>query len=100
MARASCVLALPSAPQTALGGKIPPEQAGFSGDQQFFLAYGQTRANKQREGALRQQVLTDPHAPSEYRTDTVRNTDAWYPAFQVKEGEKLYLSPEQRVRIW
>jgi endothelin-converting enzyme/putative endopeptidase len=86
--------------QTALGGKTPPAQAGFSGDQQFFLAYGQTRANKQREGALRQQVLTDPHAPSEYRTDTVRNTDAWYPSFQVKEGEKLYLSPEQRVRIW
>ena len=86
--------------QTALGGKTPPEQAGFSGDQQFFLAYGQTRANKQREGALRQQVLTDPHAPSEYRTDTVRNTDAWYLAFQVKDGEKLYLSPEQRVRIW
>ena len=44
--------------------------------------------------------MTDPHAPSEYRTDTVRNIDAWYPAFQVKEGEKLYLSPAGRVRIW
>jgi putative endopeptidase len=84
----------------ALAGKMPPEQAGFSGDQQFFLAYGQTRANKAREGSLRQQVMTDPHAPSEYRTDTVRNIDAWYPAFQVKEGEKLYLSPAERVRIW
>jgi len=84
----------------ALAGKTPPEQAGFNGDQQFFLAYGQTRAGKPREGALRQQVMTDPHAPSEYRTDTVRNIDAWYPAFQVKEGEKLYLSPAERVRIW
>jgi putative endopeptidase len=84
----------------ALAGKTPPEQAGFNGDQQFFLAYGQTRANKPREGSLRQQVMTDPHAPSEYRTDTVRNIDAWYPAFQVKEGEKLYLSPAERVRIW
>jgi putative endopeptidase len=84
----------------ALAGKTPPEQAGFNGDQQFFLAYGQTRANKPREGSLRQQVMTDPHAPSEYRTDTVRNIDAWYPAFQVKEGEKLYLKPEERVRIW
>ena len=84
----------------ALGGKAAPEQAGFTGDQQFFLAYGQTRAGKPREGALRQQVMTDPHAPSEYRTDTVRNIDAWYPAFQVKEGEKLYLSPAERVRIW
>jgi putative endopeptidase len=84
----------------ALGSKTAPEQAGFSGDQQFFLAYGQTRASKPREGSLRQQVMTDPHAPSEYRTDTVRNIDAWYPAFQVKEGEKLYLKPEERVRIW
>ena len=84
----------------ALVGKTPPEQVGFTGDQQFFLAYGQTRANKPREGSLRQQVMTDPHAPSEYRTDTVRNIDAWYPAFQVKEGEKLYLSPAERVRIW
>jgi len=84
----------------ALGGNKAAEQAGFSGDQQFFLAYGQTRASKPREGALRQQVLTDPHSPSEYRTDAVRNIDAWYPAFQVKEGEKLYLKPEERVRIW
>jgi putative endopeptidase len=84
----------------ALGAKPAPEQAGFNGDQQFFLAYGQTRASKPREGSLRQQVMTDPHAPSEYRTDTVRNIDAWYPAFQVKEGEKLYLSPAERVRIW
>ena len=84
----------------ALGGNKAPEQAGFSGDQQFFLAYGQTRASKPREGTLRQQVMTDPHSPSEYRTDTVRNIDAWYPAFQVKEGEKLYLTPGERVRIW
>jgi putative endopeptidase len=84
----------------ALGNKTAPEQSGFSGDQQFFLAYGQTRASKPREGSLRQQVMTDPHAPSEYRTDTVRNIDAWYPAFQVKEGETLYLKPEERVRIW
>lgn len=83
-----------------LGGKAAPEQAGFSGDQQFFVAYAQTRATKPREGSLRQQVMTDPHSPSEYRTDTVRNIDAWYPAFQVKEGEKLYLSPADRVKIW
>jgi putative endopeptidase len=84
----------------ALRGKAAPEQAGFNGDQQFFLAYAQARASKTREGALRQQVMTDPHSPSEYRTDAVRNIGAWYPAFQVKEGEKLYLTPEQRVLIW
>ena len=86
--------------EASLGGKTPPEQEGFTGEQQFFLAYAQTRANKPREGALRQQVLTDPHSPSEYRADTVRNIDAWYPAFGVKEGEKLYLTPEERVKIW
>jgi endothelin-converting enzyme/putative endopeptidase len=86
--------------QASLGGKTPPEQASFSGDQQFFIAYAQTRVGKPREGALRQQVMTDPHSPSEYRTDTVRNIDAWYPAFQVKEGEKLYLPPTERVKIW
>ena len=82
------------------GTRTPPEQAGFTSEQQFFLAYGQTRAGKAREGALRRQVLTDSHSPSEYRTDTVRNIDAWYAAFRVKEGEKLYLTPEQRVKIW
>jgi endothelin-converting enzyme/putative endopeptidase len=86
--------------RATLGGKAAPEQAGFSGDQQFFVAYAQTRATKSREGSLRQQVMTDPHSPSEYRTDTVRNIDAWYPAFQVKEGEKLYLPPAERVKIW
>jgi putative endopeptidase len=86
--------------RATLGGKAAPEQAGFNGDQQFFVAYAQTRASKPREGSLRQQVMTDPHSPSEYRTDAVRNIDAWYPAFQVKDGEKLYLSPAERVRIW
>jgi putative endopeptidase len=76
------------------------DQAGFDTEQQFFLAYGQTRAGKSRESALRRQVLTDPHSPSEYRADTVRNINAWYAAFGVKEGEKLYLTPDQRVKIW
>jgi putative endopeptidase len=82
------------------GTRTMPDQAGFNSEQQFFLAYGQTRAGKARESALRRQVLTDPHAPSEYRTDTVRNINAWYAAFGVKEGDKLYLTPEQRVKIW
>jgi endothelin-converting enzyme/putative endopeptidase len=82
------------------GTRSLPDQAGFNSEQQFFLAYGQTRASKARESALRRQVLTDPHSPSEYRTDTVRNINAWYAAFGVKEGDKLYLTPEQRVKIW
>jgi putative endopeptidase len=83
-----------------LNGKPAPEQDGFTGDQQFFIAFGQNWARKEREAALRQQVLTDPHAPSEYRADTVRNVDLWYSAFAVQPGEKLYLAPENRVRIW
>ncbi len=81
-------------------GKAAPEDAGFSSDQQFFIAYGQNWGEKTREAALRQQVMTDSHSPGEYRSDTVRNIDAWYAAFDVKTGEKLYLAPDDRVRIW
>ena len=84
----------------ALGGKTAPEQDGLSGDQQFFIAFAQNWGGKSREAALRQQVLTDPHAPGQYRAATVRNIDAWYPAFSVTAGEKLYLAPADRVRIW
>jgi endothelin-converting enzyme/putative endopeptidase len=84
----------------SLKGEPAPVQEGFSGDQQFFIAYGQDWASKVRPAALRQQVLTDSHSPGEYRSATVRNIDAWYPAFNVKPGEKLYLAPEARVRIW
>jgi putative endopeptidase len=73
---------------------------GLNGDQQFFLAFGQAWQSKAREAAERRQIATDPHAPAQYRADTVRNSDAWYPAFDVKPGETLYLAPEKRVRIW
>src|SRR5271155_2365881 len=85
---------------TSLAGKSAPVQDGFSGDQQFFIAFGQNYGSKEREEMLRQQVMTDPHAPAEYRADGVRNVDAWYPAFNVQPGEKLYLVPPDRVQIW
>ena len=84
----------------ALAGKPAPEQDGFNGDQQFFIAFAQNWGSKSREAALRQQVATDPHAPAQYRADTVRNIDGWYAAFDVKPGETLYLAPPDRVRIW
>ncbi len=84
----------------SLGDKTAPIKDGFSGDQQFFIAFGQSWGSKDRPAALRQQVLTDPHAPAEYRADTVRNIDAWYKAFDVKSGQTLYLAPAERVRIW
>jgi putative endopeptidase len=86
--------------RSSLNGKSAPVVHGFTGDQQFFIAFGQNWASKERPEALRQQVLTDPHAPAEYRADTIRNVDAWYQAFDVKPGQALYLAPPDRVRIW
>ena len=74
---------------------------GLTGDQRFFLAYAQAWQAKAREDAQRAQLLTDPHSPAKYRVNgVVRNVDAWYVAFNIKPGDKLYLAPEQRVHIW
>jgi putative endopeptidase len=84
----------------SLGGKEAPAVQGLTGDQQFFLSFAQIWRQKTREPALRQQVVTDSHAPAEYRADTVRNLDPWYAAFAVKPGQKLSLAPADRVRMW
>ena len=74
---------------------------GLTGDQRFFLAFAQAWRSHARDGALRQQVLTDPHSPPEWRVNgVVRNVDAWYRAFNIQPGDRLYLPPEQRVHIW
>ncbi len=86
--------------RTSLGGKPAPVQEGFSGDQQYFIAYAQSRASKVREATLRQQVMVDSHSPSEWRAETVRNLNPWYASFDVKPGEKLYLPPGERVGVW
>ncbi|HVN46721.1 MAG TPA: M13 family metallopeptidase [Steroidobacteraceae bacterium] len=84
----------------SLHGGAAPSVEGFSAEQLFFLSFGQTWRRKVREAALRRQVVTDGHAPAEYRADTVRNLDAWYDAFKVVPGQKLYLAPGERVRVW
>jgi len=86
--------------QAARALKADPTLDGLTADQQFFLAFAQNWGSKDREAALRQQVMTDPHAPAPYRASTVRNVDAWYAAFDVKPTDKLYLAPADRVRIW
>ena len=79
----------------------PPRRDGYTGDQRFFLSYAQTWRGKLREGAMRQRLLSDPHSPPEQRVNgVVRNFDPWYAAFDIKPGDKLYLSPEQRARFW
>ncbi|MEQ1784547.1 MAG: M13 family metallopeptidase, partial [Hyphomonadaceae bacterium] len=86
--------------RASLGGKEGPTVGGFTGDQQFFISFAQTWRYKAREEAMRRQVATNGHAPAPYRALTVRNLDAWYTAFDVKPGEKLYLAPAERVKVW
>ena len=86
--------------RTSVGRKSAPVVQGLSGDQQFFLAYAQSWRNKYREPVLREIVVSDGHAPDSFRAETVRNLDAWYPAFDVKPGQALYLAPGDRVRVW
>jgi putative endopeptidase len=84
----------------SLKGAPSPVIDGMTGDQRFYLGWAQVWRCKMREPALRQQLLTDPHSPCPVRTDVVRNMDPWYSAFGVKEGDALYLSPADRIRIW
>jgi endothelin-converting enzyme/putative endopeptidase len=80
----------------AAAGKNASEES----DRQFFTGYAQSWRTKAREAAERRGILTDGHAPPQYRTATVRNMDAWYKAFDVQPGQALYLPPEERVRVW
>ena len=86
--------------KASLGGKEAPVLAGLTGDQRFYLGWAQVWRRKYREANLRQRLLTDPHSPSEERVAVVRNFDDWYRAYNVQPGQKLYLDPAGRVRIW
>ncbi|MBO9558168.1 MAG: M13 family metallopeptidase [Caulobacter sp.] len=87
--------------RVSLAGKPAPVLDGFTGEQRVFLGWAQVWRQKQRDEALKQQVVTDPHSPAYYRVNgTIRNQDGWYSAFDVKPGDKLYVAPEDRVRIW
>ncbi len=84
----------------SLGGKPAPVIDGFTAEQRFFLGWAQNYRAKYREAALRRVVVTDVHSPGPWRSYTVRNLDGWYSAFDVKPGQRLYLAPADRVRIW
>src|SRR5215831_11627808 len=84
----------------SLKGKTDVVINGTTGEQRFFLAFAQRWRRAQNEAALRRQVKSDTHSPGEYRSDTVRNVEAWYKAYDVKLGDKLFLKPEDRVAIW
>ncbi|MES1974031.1 MAG: M13 family metallopeptidase [Pseudomonadota bacterium] len=86
--------------RTSLDGKEAPVIDGLTGDQRFFLAFAQSWRTKMRDKALRARIATDVHAPAMWRVQTVRNLDAWYSAFKVEPGQKLYLAPDKRVHVW
>lgn len=87
--------------QMSLDGQEPPVIDGFTGVQRVFLGYSQVWRSKAREERRRQLLVIDPHAPDEYRANgIVRNVPEWYEAFDVQEGDALYLPPEERVKIW
>ncbi len=84
----------------SLGGKPAPVIDGMSGDQRFFLGWAQVWRRNYRDPNLRQRLVTDPHSPSQYRADTVRNFDEWYSAFKPDATGKISLPPKDRVKIW
>ncbi|HUO18738.1 MAG TPA: M13 family metallopeptidase [Steroidobacteraceae bacterium] len=85
----------------ALNGKAAPVLDGLTGDQRYFLAWAQVWRGLTRDEQLRTQVTSNPHSPNHYRVNgVVRNVDAWYQAFDVRPGDKLYLPPAERVHIW
>jgi predicted metalloendopeptidase len=86
--------------RASLHGATAPVVDGLTGEQQFFLGFAQGWRTEEREQALRNQVKTNGHAPAMYRADTVRNIDAWYSAYDIKPGAKLYLAPNERAHIW
>jgi putative endopeptidase len=85
----------------SLHGQPAPVIGGLTGDQRVFLGWAQVWRAKYRDDAMRRQLVSDPHSPPVARVDIpMRNVDAWYDAFEVKPGDKLYLAPDERVRIW
>jgi len=85
----------------SLQGREAPVIDGLTGDQRFFIGYGQAWRIKARQAYLARQLAVDPHSPAEFRCNGVlRNVPEFYAAFGVKPGDKLWLAPEQRVRIW
>lgn len=86
--------------QRSLAGKEAPKLEGMTGDQRFYLGWTQVWRAKYRDAALIQRLLTDPHSPGMVRAGVVRNLDPWYTAFAVTPEQKMYLKPEQRLRVW
>jgi len=87
--------------RASLKGQPAPVLDGFTGDQRVYLGWAQVWRGKQRDEALKQQIIAGPHSPGYYRVNgTIRNMEGWYAAYGIKPGDKLYVAPEDRVKIW
>ncbi|QNV04055.1 M13 family metallopeptidase [Shewanella algae] len=85
----------------SLNGKEAPVMDGLTGDQRFFVGWSQVWRRNYRDEELGRRLLTDPHSPSHYRAmGTPRNVEGFYKAFDLKPTDKMYLSEEDRVKIW
>ena len=85
----------------SLDGQEAPVIDGFTGDQRFFLGWAQVWRSKARDEELKRRLTTDPHSPAKFRANGAAvNVDAFYAAFDVQEGDGMYLPPEERVKIW
>jgi putative endopeptidase len=94
------LLAAYDAYRLSLQGKPDAVKDELTGDQRFFISFGQSWRSNVRDAELRREIATDGHAPEQYRADTVRNLDAWYDAFSVQSSQKLFLAPDNRTRVW
>ena len=105
-AAAACALSAPLSAQTKpirgdFGYDASAMDSSVKPGDDFFIGWAQAWQGKVRDEQARQLILTDPHSPRRFRTNgIVRNVDAWYKAFNVQPGDKLYLPPEHRVHIW
>jgi putative endopeptidase len=85
----------------SLGGKPPPVLDGFTGEQRVFLGWAQAWRGKVSDDYVRKQVASDPHSPRQFRViGPTRNIDSWYDAFKIQSSDKMFVAPENRVRIW
>jgi putative endopeptidase len=94
------LLAAYDAYKLSLHGNPDVVKDGLTGDQRFFISFGQSWRSKVRDAEMRKEIATDGHAPEQYRADTVRNLDPWYDAFSVHSPQMLYLAPPDRVHVW
>ena len=87
--------------QKSLGGKPAPKIDGFTGPQRFFIGFAQVWRGSSRDAQMRLMIRTDPHSPPQFRTNVpLSNIKAFYDAFGIQSGQKMYRDASDRVEVW